>query len=115
MSLRKNFYKHLKEEEDDDDSHGDQSFNRFQFQAKTEIEIPWKGILLACALTVIGISLLVFSFSSYRLKDTSDDFPYPTLILGCIAFIPGSYHLWIAYHAYNRTPGFYFEDIPNFD
>uniref|UniRef100_A0AC35FXC4 Transmembrane protein 230 n=1 Tax=Panagrolaimus sp. PS1159 TaxID=55785 RepID=A0AC35FXC4_9BILA len=114
MSRRKNNYKHL-EDEDEDDSRGDQSFNKFQFQEKTDIEIPWKGILLAFALTVIGFGLILFSFSSYRLKDTSDDFQFPSLILGCIAFIPGSYHLWIAYHSYKKTPGYNFDDIPNFD
>uniref|UniRef100_A0A0L8GL10 Transmembrane protein 230 n=1 Tax=Octopus bimaculoides TaxID=37653 RepID=A0A0L8GL10_OCTBM len=43
------------------------------------------------------------------------DRTWPLLILGALMFIPGSYHVMIAYYAYKGYEGYSFEDIPDFD
>lgn len=40
---------------------------------------------------------------------------WPLIILGIIAFIPGSYHIRIAYLSFMKRPGYSFENIPEFD
>jgi len=37
------------------------------------------------------------------------------LVLGALAFIPGSYHVYIAFYAWREAPGYSFEDIPDFN
>ena len=43
------------------------------------------------------------------------DRTWPVMILGAIMFIPGAYHIRIAYYAYKGYEGFTYEDIPEFD
>ena len=43
------------------------------------------------------------------------DRTYPLLILGSLMFIPGFYHVRIAYYAWKGYRGYSFEDIPDFD
>lgn len=37
------------------------------------------------------------------------------LVLGALMFIPGAYHVRIAYYAWQGVEGFKYEDIPEFD
>lgn len=39
----------------------------------------------------------------------------PVLIIGILVFIPGFYHLRIAYYAYKGYSGYSYDDIPDFD
>eukprot|EP00050_Salpingoeca_kvevrii_P010324 m.7700 g.7700 ORF g.7700 m.7700 type:complete len:55 (-) comp2790_c0_seq1:45-209(-) len=39
----------------------------------------------------------------------------PMAILGGLMFIPGSYHTYLAYYAWQGAPGYTFDDIPDFD
>ena len=70
------------------------------------IRVPHKTIL---------VSILFFAFGTYFLSEAAKDFfthgkirntgqegaePYEKLILGCILFIPGSYHTFLAIMAY---------------
>ena len=43
------------------------------------------------------------------------DRTYPMLILGSLMFIPGFYHVRIAYYAWKGYRGYSFDDIPDFD
>ena len=43
------------------------------------------------------------------------DRTWPVLLLGAIMFIPGIYHVRIAYYAYKGYDGFSYEMIPEFD
>ena len=43
------------------------------------------------------------------------DRTWPMLILGAIMFIPGIYHVRIAYYAYKGYEGFSYEMIPDFE
>lgn len=40
---------------------------------------------------------------------------WPLFILGSIMFIPGFYHVRIAYLAFMQRPGYSFEDIPEYN
>lgn len=44
-----------------------------------------------------------------------DDRWLPMLIIGAIMFVPGSYHVWIAFWAWRAAPGYSYADIPNYD
>uniref|UniRef100_A0A3B4DIP3 Transmembrane protein 230 n=1 Tax=Pygocentrus nattereri TaxID=42514 RepID=A0A3B4DIP3_PYGNA len=39
----------------------------------------------------------------------------PVLIIGILVFLPGFYHLRIAYYASKGYPGYSYDDIPDFD
>jgi hypothetical protein len=43
------------------------------------------------------------------------DRTWPLIILGVIMFVPGAYHVRIAYYAYRQYPGYSFDEIPEFD
>lgn len=43
------------------------------------------------------------------------DRTWPVLIIGALMFIPGVYHVRIAYYAFRGYQGFSYEDIPEFD
>lgn len=45
----------------------------------------------------------------------NSDRTVPVLIIGIIVFLPGIYHLRIAYYASKGYPGYSYDDIPDFD
>lgn len=53
-------------------------------------------------------------FTSFFFQQYADR-TYPLLILGSLMFIPGFYHVRIAYYAWKGYRGYSFEDIPDFD
>lgn len=80
-------------------------------------EIPWKSLFLAGSLLIGGIMLLLvgsFIVSGYVDMKYSDRM-WPMIILGLLMFIPGAYHIRIAYYAFKKVPGYSFSDIPAFD
>jgi hypothetical protein len=38
---------------------------------------------------------------------------WPLFIIGSLLFLPGFYHVYIAYMAWRKFEGYSFEDIPN--
>ncbi|XP_037092442.1 transmembrane protein 230-like isoform X2 [Pollicipes pollicipes] len=95
---------------------GDGQFCDEQFQTVRK-PIPWKSIFLASflfaggtTLLVMG-SLLVSGFFDERYADRT----WPLIVLGLIMFVPGAYHVRMAYLAYIGYDGYSFEDIPSFD
>lgn len=80
-------------------------------------KVPVKAICLASGLFFVGTILLVFGsllFSGY-FDVKYGDRTYPMLILGSLMFIPGFYHVRIAYYAWKGYRGYSFDDIPDFD
>lgn len=80
-------------------------------------KIPWKAIGLAASLLVIGSILLVLGslIISGHVDMKYSDRMWPMIILGVLMFIPGAYHVRIAYYAYKEVPGYSFDDIPEFN
>ncbi|BFZ01824.1 hypothetical protein BsWGS_04863 [Bradybaena similaris] len=91
-------------------------FVDIQFE-KPPLKVPYKAILLATALFVVGSILIIIGallFTGYISVQYSDR-TWPLLLLGALMFIPGAYHTRIAYYAYKGYEGFSFEDIPEFE
>lgn len=94
----------------------DDGFVDSQFQGELS-RIPWKAIALAAFLFIMGsllitvASLILAGFFNEKYYESM----WPLLILGSLMFIPGAYHVRIAYYALKKYPGYTFDDIPDFD
>uniref|UniRef100_A0A1L8D8S0 Transmembrane protein 230 n=1 Tax=Nyssomyia neivai TaxID=330878 RepID=A0A1L8D8S0_9DIPT len=91
-------------------------FTAEQFQ-KPPPKIPWKAIIFSTFLCITGAISLVFGIliAIGQIHEKYLDRQLPLFILGSIMFIPGCYHVVIAYRAFMKHPGYSFEDIPDFD
>lgn len=80
-------------------------------------KIPWKGISLAVFLSTTGLGMLIMGFLSAGgyLREEFDDRTSAFFMLGMLMFIPGVYHVRIAYYAFMGSSGYSYEDIPDFD
>ncbi|KAF9922239.1 hypothetical protein FBU30_007678 [Linnemannia zychae] len=88
-----------------------------QFIAPTP-KIPWKSIILAVVLLILGVvGLTIGSLLKVGILNSPDwlDKGTPLLILGALCFIPGSYHVGLAYYAYQEYEGYSFSQIPDLD
>ncbi|XP_056633159.1 transmembrane protein 230-like isoform X1 [Diorhabda carinulata] len=94
----------------------DQGFTDAQFLVPAQ-QIPWRAIVLATLLLVVGTSLLVFGcmVATGHIVVQYANRMWPMIILGTLMFIPGAYHVRIAYYAYKKVPGYSFDDIPEFE
>uniref|UniRef100_A0A915JA53 Transmembrane protein 230 n=1 Tax=Romanomermis culicivorax TaxID=13658 RepID=A0A915JA53_ROMCU len=92
------------------------SFTDDQFTPRP-IKVPWKAIALATFLFVFGAILILMSllilFGVFDEKYS--DRIWPMLILGSLIFVPGFYHVRIAYYACTGRNGYTYDDIPDFD
>ncbi|XP_043197914.1 transmembrane protein 230-like [Amphibalanus amphitrite] len=96
---------------------GDGEFSDQQYMVVRK-PIPWKSIFLASFLFAIGTTLLVMGsllVSGFLIDERYADRTWPLILLGLIMFIPGAYHVRVAYMAYFGYDGFSFDDIPSFD
>ncbi|WAR22282.1 TM230-like protein [Mya arenaria] len=92
----------------------DDSFSDIQ---KPPPKFPKKAIALATVLFLVGSALIVVGallLTGY-IDAKYGDRTWPILILGSIMFIPGFYHVRIAYYAYKGYVGYSYEDIPEFE
>ncbi|XP_055400200.1 transmembrane protein 230 isoform X2 [Bubalus kerabau] len=121
----------------------DDGYIDLQFK-KSPPKIPYKAIALATVLFLIGAFLIIIGslllagyiskgilFSDNKMllplslnKLLSDpmrwvwqgaDRAVPVLIIGILVFLPGFYHLRIAYYASKGYRGYSYDDIPDFD
>merc|ERR1712080_801268 len=78
---------------------------------------PYRAITLAIVLFTFGVLLLVVGcmLVTGHIDVKYADRTYPVIILGLILFIPGFYHVRIAFYAWMRYKGYSYNDIPNFD
>lgn len=91
---------------------------QFAMHSQPVTKVPYKSILLAIALFVIGSVLLVVGsllVAGIIIPAEYADRTIPVLVLGVIAFLPGSYHTYIAWATFRRYNGYSYSDIPNFD
>ncbi|XP_076025341.1 transmembrane protein 230-like [Genypterus blacodes] len=95
----------------DDDGYIDLQFK------KSPPKVPYKAIALATVLFLIGSVLIIVGsllLAGY-FGVTPSDRTIPVLIIGILVFLPGFYHLRIAYYASKGFPGYSYDDIPDFD
>ncbi|CAB1321901.1 unnamed protein product [Coregonus sp. 'balchen'] len=95
----------------DDDGYIDLQFK------KSPPKVPYKAIALATVLFLIGsllISIGALLLAGY-FEVTHADRTVPVLIIGILVFLPGFYHLRIAYYASKGYRGYSYDDIPDFD
>ncbi|KAM9810224.1 transmembrane protein 230b [Neosynchiropus ocellatus] len=95
----------------DDDGYIDLQFKR------SPPKVPYKAIALASVLFFIGTLLIIIGallLAGY-FGVTHSDRTVPVLIIGILVFLPGIYHLRIAYYASKGYPGYSYDDIPDFD
>lgn len=81
------------------------------------IKIPWKAIFLATFLCFVGFILLLIGslIITGHIDSQYSDRMWSLMVLGVIMFLPGFYHLRIAFLAFRKYPGYSFEDIPEFE
>ncbi|KAL3865006.1 hypothetical protein ACJMK2_006642 [Sinanodonta woodiana] len=80
-------------------------------------KIPKKAIALAVVLFTVGSTLIIIGallLTGYISAEYSDR-TWPLLIIGSLMFIPGAYHVRIAYYAFKGYDGYSYDDIPEFD
>ncbi|XP_004393305.1 PREDICTED: transmembrane protein 230-like [Odobenus rosmarus divergens] len=94
----------------------DDGYIDLQFK-KSPPKIPYKAIALATVLFFIGAFLIIIDSllpAGYISKGEADR-AVPVLIIGILVFLPGFYHLRIAYYASKGYRGYSYDDIPDFD
>lgn len=94
----------------------DDGYIDLQFK-KSPPKIPYKAIALATVLFLIGTFLIIIGsllLAGYISKGGADR-AVPVLIIGILVFLPGFYHLRIAYYASKGYRGYSYDDIPDFD
>ncbi|KAI0221186.1 transmembrane protein 230 [Lamellibrachia satsuma] len=94
----------------------DDGFTDIQFKKPPPV-VPYKAICLAVTLFLGGSLLIVIGsllLTGY-IDSKYSDRTWPVLILGVLMFIPGSYHVHLAYYAWKGYDGYNFEDIPEFE
>ncbi|XP_012670029.1 transmembrane protein 230a [Clupea harengus] len=96
---------------DNDDGYIDLQFKR------GPPKVPYKAIALATFLFLIGSLLITIGgllLSGY-IQVSDPNRTIPVLIIGVLVFLPGFYHLRIAYYASKGYRGYSYDDIPDFD
>ncbi|KAG8440914.1 hypothetical protein GDO86_006593 [Hymenochirus boettgeri] len=94
----------------------DEGYIDLQFK-KSPPKIPYKAIALATVLFMIGTLLILIGslmITGY-IGNGGNERAIPILIIGILVFLPGFYHLRIAYYAYKGYRGYSYDDIPDFD
>uniref|UniRef100_UPI00398F1343 transmembrane protein 230-like isoform X2 n=1 Tax=Pristiophorus japonicus TaxID=55135 RepID=UPI00398F1343 len=94
----------------------DEGYIDLQFK-KLPTKVPYKAIALATILFLIGSLLITVGtllLTGY-IDSSYSDTTWPVLIIGILVFLPGFYHLRIAYYASRGYRGYSYDDIPDFD
>ncbi|XP_024154451.1 transmembrane protein 230 isoform X2 [Oryzias melastigma] len=93
----------------------DDGYIDLQFQ-RSPPKIPYNAIALAIFLFLIGSLLIIFGalLLTGTIKVENPDRTIPVIIIGVLVFLPGFYHLRIAYYAAKGYRGYSYDDIPDF-
>ncbi|XP_069813836.1 transmembrane protein 230 [Dendropsophus ebraccatus] len=94
----------------------DEGYIDLQFK-RSPPKIPYKAIALATILFLIGTLLIVIGalLLTGHIGNGGNERAIPVLIIGILVFLPGFYHLRIAYYASKGYRGYSYDDIPDFD
>ncbi|MCJ8742794.1 hypothetical protein PDJAM_G00086400 [Pangasius djambal] len=94
----------------------DEGYIDLQFK-RSPPKVPYKAIALATFLFLIGSLLIIIGsllLTGY-IHVENPDRTIPVLVIGVLVFLPGFYHLRIAYYASRGYRGYSYDDIPDFD
>ncbi|XP_002158372.3 transmembrane protein 230 isoform X1 [Hydra vulgaris] len=97
-------------------NNSDEDFVDSQFQS-LPTTFPTKAVALAIFLFILGTILLVIGcmlLTGY-IDVMYADRTWPVVTLGVLLFIPGFYHVRIAFYAWRGYKGFSYNDIPDFN
>lgn len=95
---------------DENDYHDDQF-------VESSPQLPVKSIVLSLFLFIVGSILLILAglVMGGVFGSTPDASATPLVIIGVLTFIPGFYHVRLAYYAWKGYQGYSFSDIPSYD
>ncbi|CAG0917008.1 unnamed protein product [Notodromas monacha] len=87
-----------------------------RFEAKPKQRVPWKAIGFAVVLFLGGTLLLVLGslIVAGKIEEKYADRTWPLILVGALMFVPGAYHVRIAYLAFRGHRGYSFDDIPSY-
>lgn len=94
----------------------EKQYSDLQFQ-ESPPKVPVHAIVLAIILFFVGSvmitigSLMLTGYIETQYKDRT----WPLILVGSLVFLPGFYHLRIAYWAWKGDKSFSFADIPDLD
>jgi len=94
----------------------EQQYSDLQFK-ESPTKIPIHAIVLATVLFLLGsvmITLGSLILTGY-IKTQYSDRSWPLILIGSLVFLPGFYHIRIAYWAWKGDKNFSFADIPDLD
>ncbi|XP_007236299.1 transmembrane protein 230a isoform X1 [Astyanax mexicanus] len=94
----------------------DEGYIDLQFK-RSPPKVPYKAIALATFLFLVGSLLIIIGslLLTGNIYVSNPDRTIPVLIIGILIFLPGFYHLRIAYYASKGYRGYSYDDIPDFD
>ncbi|XP_076959857.1 uncharacterized protein LOC143636059 [Bidens hawaiensis] len=116
MASRRNVnYTRLPDEDNDYIGNEGKYDPRFDYSPGSMDEIPWKSIVLALFLLILGCGLLFLSFFIFTGHMGGDKSQaYGLLGLGVLTFLPGFYETRIAYYSMRGAQGYRFAAIPSY-
>ncbi|CAF3994950.1 unnamed protein product [Rotaria sp. Silwood2] len=94
----------------------EKQYSDLQFQEPTT-KIPIHAIILAIALFLLGFLMITLGsliLTGY-IQTQHTDRSWPLILIGLLVFLPGFYHIRIAYWAWKGDKNFSFADIPDLD
>ncbi|CAF0835480.1 unnamed protein product [Rotaria sordida] len=94
----------------------EKQYSDLQFQ-EPSAKIPIHAIILATVLFLLGslmITLGSLMLTGY-IQTQHTDRSWPLILVGLLVFLPGFYHIRIAYWAWKGDKNFSFADIPDLD
>ncbi|UJR21468.1 hypothetical protein I4U23_024553 [Adineta vaga] len=96
----------------------EKQYTDLQFK-ETPAKIPIHAIILATALFLIGTVMITLGALMLTGRIETQvylfDRTWPLIVIGALVFLPGFYHLRIAYWAWKGDKNFSFADIPDLD
>ncbi|CAF3766626.1 unnamed protein product [Rotaria magnacalcarata] len=94
----------------------EKQYSDLQFQ-EPQVKVPIFAIILAVVLFLIGSVMITLGalMLTGRIQTQYSDRTWPLILIGTLVFLPGFYHLRIAYWAWKGDRDFSFADIPDLD
>ncbi|CAF1065636.1 unnamed protein product [Adineta ricciae] len=94
----------------------EKQYSDLQFK-EPSVKVPVYAISLAAGLFLVGTVMITLGalMLTGRIETQYSDRTWPLILIGSIVFLPGFYHLRIAYWAWKGDKNFSFADIPDLD